>query len=234
MRRSPRRQSPDRARFRSEKDRIYQTLRREILTLALSPRQLLVETALAQRFGVSKTPIREALAILQRDGLVEALPRKGYLVTPITVNDVDDLFELRVALEGLAAELAAMRMTPEELAQLESLQPPRATDPTVGDVRKFLEYNGEFHATIARASRNARLVKLIEQMNEEMSRMIAASYEIGEHKTVLAALRSGDPTAARAAMVEHISASQTRALKRDIVDFVRRPSTTRGRPTASR
>jgi DNA-binding GntR family transcriptional regulator len=218
LRRSPR-PSP----FRSEKDRVYQTLRREILTLQLSPRALLVETALARRFGVSKTPIREALAVLQRDGLVEALPRKGYLVTPITVNDVDDLFELRVALEGTAAELAAMRMTPEELAHLESLQPPRALDPTVGDMRKFLVYNGEFHSAVARGSRNARLVKLIEQVNEELSRMIAASYEIGEHKNVLAALRSGNPAAARAAMIEHISASQTRALKRDIVDFVRRP-----------
>jgi DNA-binding GntR family transcriptional regulator len=219
--------SPERARFRSEQDRVYQTLRREILTLELSPRVLLVETALARRFGVSKTPIREALAILQRDGLVEALPRKGYLVTPITVHDVDDLFELRVALEGMAAELAAMRMTPEELAHLESLQPPRAVDPTVGDMRKFLVYNGEFHAAVARGSRNARLVKLIQQVNEEMSRMIAASYEIGEHKSVLAALRSGNPAAARAAMVEHISASQTRALKRDVVDFVRRPRSTR-------
>ena len=226
MRRAPRR-LPDRSPFRSEKDRIYQALRREILTLELSPRALLVETALARRFGVSKTPIREALAVLQRDGLVEALPRKGYLVTPITVNDVDDLFELRVALEGMAAELAAMRMGPEELAYLESLQPPRAVDPTVGDMRKFLDYNGNFHAAVARGSRNGRLVKLIQQVNEEMSRMIAASYEIGEHKTVLAALRSGNPAAARAAMVEHISASQSRALKRDIVDFVRRPRTTR-------
>jgi DNA-binding GntR family transcriptional regulator len=226
MRRA-RRRGPDRAPFRSEKDRIYHALRREILTLELSPRALLVETALARRFGVSKTPIREALAVLQRDGLVEALPRKGYLVTPITVNDVDDLFELRVALEGMAAELAAMRMSPEELAYLESLQPPRAVDPTVGDMRKFLDYNGNFHAAIARGSRNGRLVKLIQQVNEEMSRMIAASYEIGEHKTVLAALRSGNPAAARAAMVEHISASQSRALKRDIVDFVRRPRTTR-------
>jgi DNA-binding GntR family transcriptional regulator len=234
MKRSPRRRAPalDRSRFRSEKDRIYRTLRQEILTLALSPRDLLVETALAQRFRVSKTPVREALAVLQRDGLVEALPRKGYLVTPITVHDVDDLFELRVALEGLAAELAATRMTPGELEHLASLQPPHATDPSAADLQRFLGYNREFHAAIARGSRNARLGQLIEQVNEEMSRMIAASYEIGEHKTVLTALRSGDPGSARAAMVEHITASQTRALKRDVVDFVRSGSTTRPRSTS--
>ena len=163
-------------------------------------------------------------------GAVAAGARRHAIDEDERRSRVDELFELRVALEGMAAELAAMRMTPEELVHLESLQPPRAADPTVGDMRKFLAYNGEFHAAVARGSRNTRLVKLIQQVNEEMSRMIAASYEIGEHKTVLAALRSGNPAAARAAMVEHISASQTRALKRDVVDFVRRPRATRPTP----
>lgn len=218
--------------FRSQTDRVYSSIRKAILTLDLSPRELLVESVLAKRYRVSKTPIREALAILQRDGLVEALPRKGYLVTPITVHDLHELFELRIALEGSAAELAAMRVTPAEIEHLATLKPPDVTSDR--EMHKFLDYNREFHVAVARASRNARLVQLIEQVNEEMSRLIAASYEIGEHKTVLAALRSGNPAAARAAMVEHISASQTRALKRDIVDFVRRPSPTRARPTTSR
>lgn len=214
-----RRRRESRPRFRSEKDRIYQALRKEILTLALTPRELLVESSLARRFGVSKTPIREALAVLQRDGLVEALPRKGYLVTPITVNDVHELFELRVALEGAAAELAATRMTPDELDALEALRAPASVTRPV-DMQQFLDYNRGFHRAVARASRNSRLVKLIEQINEEMSRMIAASYEIGEHGLVTEALRSGDPARARAAMVEHIVSSQTRALKRETLDFV--------------
>jgi len=207
--------------FRSQKDRVYRSLRKEILTLTLSPRQMLIEAALARRFKVSKTPIREALAVLQRDGLVEALPRKGYLVTPITVRDVQNLLELRVALEGAAAELAAPRLTPDDLAHLESLRAPQDPD-APGGMQRFLDYNREFHLTIARASGNSRLAALIEQVNEEMSRMIAASYQIGEHGLVIDALRTGDPQRARVAMIEHIASSQGRALKRDVVDFAPR------------
>ena len=207
-----------RARFKSEKDRVYASLRREILTLALSPRELLVESALARRFRVSKTPIREALAVLQRDGLVEALPRKGYLVTPITVHDVHELFELRIALEGTAAELAAMRITPEEIDHLVTIRPPAGVDPPRG-LQRFLDYNREFHLGVARASRNSRLVQLIEQTNEEMSRVIATSYLIGEHAAIIDALRSGDPARARLAMTEHIQSSQGRALKRETSGF---------------
>jgi DNA-binding GntR family transcriptional regulator len=199
--------------YRSEKERIYKKLRSDIITLALAPGKLLVESALARRFGVSKAPIREALAILQRDGLVESLSRKGYLVTPITINDVHELFEIRTAIEGAAAELAATRITPREIDYLATLQPPAvgARGPALG---KFLDYNREFHLAVARASRNHRLVQLIEEATDEMSRAIAASYEIGEHATILEALRAGDPTRARTAMVEHIRRSQSRALGR--------------------
>ena len=199
--------------FRSEKERVYTKLRRDIISLALAPGELLVESALAHRFGVSKAPIREALAILQRDGLVESLSRKGYLVTPITIDDVHDLFEVRVALEGAAAELAATRITPREIDHLATLQPPPVSSrgPALG---KFLDYNREFHLAVARASRNHRLAQLIEETTDEMGRAIAASYELGEHVKIVEALRAGDPTRARAAIVEHIRRSQSRALGR--------------------
>lgn len=137
--------------FGSEKKRIYLELRKDILTLSLPPRELLVESALARRFSVSKAPVREALAILQRDGLVDALPRKDYLVTPITVSDVHELFELRVALEGTAAELAATKITEEELEYLESLKPPASANRGSG-LNKFLDYNRKFHLAVARTS----------------------------------------------------------------------------------
>ncbi len=211
MTQKPKSKSRTRPIYTSEKNRIYLELRKEILTLSLSPRVLLVESALAERFGVSKAPVREALAILQRDGLVEALPRKGYLVTPLTVNDVHELFQLRMALEGTAAELAATRITEEELAYLESLQPKESTggDPNLA---KFLENNRKFHLAVARASRNTRLILLIEQITEEMGRAIAASYRIGEHKAVVDGLRAHDPQWARTAMIEHIRGAESRTL----------------------
>src|SRR5580765_548059 len=98
---------------------LYQSLRSEILTMLLPPGTILVENALAARFSVSKTPIREALALLQQDRLVDSLPRKGYLVTAVTVEDQRELIELRAAIDGAAAELAAPRITPQELDALE-------------------------------------------------------------------------------------------------------------------
>src|SRR5262245_549400 len=99
----------------SKTARIYQALRNDILTMLLPPGTILVENALAARFAVSKTPIREALALLQQDRLIDSLPRKGYLVTAVTVEDQRELIELRAAIDGAAAELTAHRMTREQL-----------------------------------------------------------------------------------------------------------------------
>jgi DNA-binding GntR family transcriptional regulator len=127
------------------------------------------------------------------------------------VSDVQELFELRIALEGTAAELAATKITDAELALLESLKPPPLAnnDP---DLANFLDYNRKFHLTVAGASRNVRLSILIEQTTEEMGRAIAASYRIGEHAAIIEALRARDPVRARNAMVEHIRGAEFRAL----------------------
>jgi DNA-binding GntR family transcriptional regulator len=194
--------------FRSEKERIYSELRKEILSFEINPRELLVEGFVAKRFGVSKAPVREALAILQRDGLIEALPRKGYMVTPVTFQDVRELFELRAVLEGSAAELAAGKITDQSLDYLANLQPRSST------IKEFLDYNLEFHSIIARESQNARLARLIQQTIDEMGRAIAAAYEFGEHDDLIEALRSRDPARARIAMVTHIREAQSRAATR--------------------
>jgi DNA-binding GntR family transcriptional regulator len=204
----------------SHKDRIYRRLRQDILTLALKPGQLVVETDLARQFGVSKTPVREALALLGQDGLIEVLPRRGYLVTAVTAADVYEMFEVRAALEGAAAELAATRMTADDLRRLESLTNPReALLRESGErldrraMQRLLDYNRRFHLTIARAARNARLLRLIERVLDDGMRLIASGYVANEHEEITAALRAGDPTRARATMVNHVLMTQERALK---------------------
>jgi DNA-binding GntR family transcriptional regulator len=205
---------PARARPRSKKDRLYRSLRREILTLALAPGRLLVEGELARRFRTSKTPVREALACLEQDGLVATLPRRGYLVTPVTIRDVHELFEVRAALEGAAAELAAARITADELGRLEGLlTPPPAGGRRAG--RRDLDRNREFHLIIARASRNERLARLVERTLGEMTRLIALGYETGQHAEIVAALRRGDGPRARATVTDHIRQTQDRVLKRE-------------------
>jgi DNA-binding GntR family transcriptional regulator len=212
-------------RVRSQKARVYRALRQDILTLALPPGRMLVESQLARRFRVSKTPVREALALLDQEGLVEIMPRRGILVTAITVRDVREMFELRMALEGAAAQLAATRITAAEFERLEALvrqsraaladaPAVRPTDRKV--LKRLLDTNREFHLTIARASGNARLVRLVERTLDDMMRLIAIGYEIGEHVEILAALRTGDGEQARAMMINHVRTTLESVLKREV------------------
>jgi DNA-binding GntR family transcriptional regulator len=206
---------------RSERERVYQALRHDILALSIAPGTVLVERGLASRFAVSKTPIREALALLQRDGLVDALPRRGYLVTPVTVRDVHELFELRAALEGAAAELAAVRITADELGALERLLTPPEIPTGREALARLLTRNRAFHTAIAHASRNGRLVAVIGQTLDEMTRLIAIGYEPGSHDVILEALRSGNGERARRAVVDHVLMTQERVLKGETRGFLR-------------
>ncbi len=215
----------------SKKLRIYRTLRQEILALALPPGTVLVESALARRFALSKAPIREALVLLQQDGLVESLPRKGYLVTSITVSDMHELVELRAILDGAAAELAATRITREEIAVLDGLHIPAElpTDPKA--TKRYMDVNREFHVTIARASRNRRLAQLVERAVDEMARLFVPGFLKAEHGEIVDALRKGDAPGARAAAIHHILMTQDRVLKREAVTRPSGPSPGAGPPS---
>jgi DNA-binding GntR family transcriptional regulator len=200
----------------SKKERIYRTLRQDILTLALRPGAVLVESALSRRFAAGRTTVREALALLQQDGLIAAMPRRGYLVAGITVSDVQELFEVRLILESAVAQLAASRITPEELAQLAALADPLDTVIEPRAMRRFLNRNREFHLGLARATRNARLVRLVERTLDEMTRMVAIAYQTGEHAEVVEALRSGDDKRAASAMANHVLMTRERVFKREL------------------
>lgn len=202
----------------SKAARLYRSLRQEILTLQLPPGSILVENALASRFGVSKTPIREALALLQQDRLVDSLPRKGYLVTAMTLDDQRELIELRASIDGAAAELAARRITPQEIAALEQLVvPPESFDARAA--KRHMDLNRKFHVAIGRASGNRRLARLVERLVDETVRLFAPGFHMGDHREIIDALRSGDPAKARAAAVNHVLMTQDRARKREITGF---------------
>jgi DNA-binding GntR family transcriptional regulator len=131
------------------------------------------------------------------------------------VRDLHELFELRAALEGAAAELAAARITAGELARLEALLVPPQALVERRTLRRFVDRNRRFHVAIARASRNERLVRLVARTVDEMARLIAIGYETGQHADIVAALRAGDGTRARTAVVDHILLTQERVLKRE-------------------
>ncbi len=185
-------------------------LRNAILSGEFKPGTVLNEKELADRFGVSKTPIREGLSLLEHEGLVQTIARRGYIVTPITVQHIHELFDLRIILESAAAERAALQITDAQVQALGRLVPDLMPE---GDMAKWLDRNVEFHHAVAMISGNERLARLIRQLLEEMQRMIAAGYVPGEHGKVLQALRERDPRRAAEAMKEHVEEVRRQTLR---------------------
>jgi DNA-binding GntR family transcriptional regulator len=153
---------------RSAGDRIYPTLRDEIMWGQIAPGTLLSESTLAKRFGISRTPVREALAMLANDGLVTALPKRGHLVHTVSFAEVVDAFRVREALEVEAVTLAVTSISNEEIRQLRILAETR-TSPDLPAV------NREFHLTIARATGNRILIEFIEKLLVSMQRVLVAA-----------------------------------------------------------
>ena len=188
----------------SLKQQVYRALRREIRDGSLLPGDLLKERKLADLYGVSKTPVREALSLLEQENLVKAIPRAGYMVTQLALSDIQEVYQLRLALETTAIRLAVENITEQEIQKLEKIA--HTSDPDRARV-----YNREFHSLVAWASGNSRLARIVEHLLDEMDRWIALDVRhsspavllIG-HQRELQALKTKDPDAAEEAMREHI------------------------------
>jgi DNA-binding GntR family transcriptional regulator len=191
---------------------IYERLRQEILSCSLAPGAEVYEGVLADRYGVSKTPVREALNALRQENLVSVLPRRGYQIAPITLTDLSDLFDLRVLLEGGAAEIAAGRITPGELDGLSRLAQIVYNRTERPSTRLFVQANREFHTQLAAAARNPRIQRAVEQCLDELERVFYLGANVrnisGEvqhdHLAVISALRDRDGARAKFVMVEQI------------------------------
>jgi DNA-binding GntR family transcriptional regulator len=139
-------------------------------------------------------------------------------VTAVTVDDHRELIELRAAIDGAAAELAAQRITPDQLEALERLlQPPQPYDPRT--VKRQMEINRKFHVAIARASGNRRLTALTERLVDETVRLFVPGFHMGDHREIVDALRAGDGARARAAAVDHVLMTQDEARKQEATGF---------------
>jgi DNA-binding GntR family transcriptional regulator len=212
---------------------VFERLRRLILEGEYVPNERLVEEQLAERLGVSRTPIRQALTMLEAEGLVEIAPNKGAMVCSFTIEDVWDIYDLRAVLEGHAARRAADRIHEDELARLRSLaadmeniSPGRFLGHEE-EIRWLVATNQEFHGTIVSASRNGRLGKLIRR-TVEVPLMFKAFYWYGQHerrisnhyhRQILGALEAGDGERAEIIMREHVYEGRDfviRALKEDM------------------
>lgn len=152
------------------RDVVFNTLRQAILTGELKPGERLMEIHLADKLGVSRTPIREAIRKLELEGLVTMIPRKGAEVARITEKSMNDVLEVRRAMDALCAELACERITDEETEQLRQACVAFETAVKTRDVKKIAQADVELHDIIVKATGNQRLVQLINNLSEQMYR----------------------------------------------------------------
>ena len=197
--------------------RIVERLRALILTGEYGPDERLIEEQLAERLGVSRTPVRQALTMLEAEGLVEIAPNRGATVCSFSIEDVWDIYDLRAVLEGHAARRAAGRIEKRELERLRELAGemeglPGRFDDHEEEIRALVALNQEFHGTIVQASRNGRLEHLINRTIElplmfkaffwysPQERTISNRY----HRRILESLENGDADRAEIIMREHV------------------------------
>lgn len=207
--------------LRPLRELVFEALREAIVNGTLAPGERLMEVQLAEELGVSRTPVREAIRRLELEGYVVMVPRKGAYVASMSAKDVAEVFEIRTALEGLAAELAAERITEEELEELERKLHYVALRVEEGDLEKLVEADTEFHDLLYRASRNQRLVQIIGNLREQIQRFRAASLAtpgrmqetLEEHKKIVEAVAKRNGALARRLAEEHIENAENKMLQ---------------------
>jgi DNA-binding GntR family transcriptional regulator len=214
--------APRRSEAKTRSDAVYDELKQAIITAAFEPGSALTEAELAGHFGVSKTPIREALLRLFAEGLVEVVARSGYRVAPVTVRGAIELFGLRALLEGEALAQAASNAA--DLDDLHALLQASNGTPTARDhdaVSAFVLRDVEFHRRLAALSGNAELVRVLHATLERISRIYHlalaalpdASALVHRHDDLIGALLAGDRD-----LIRDIAAAQARAAQRVVVD----------------
>ena len=198
------------------REKVYEYLREEILNGKIRSGDRLVETDLADRIGTSRTPVREALHTLEREGLVESLQRVGYVVRPISELEVSELCDIRLALEALALRWALSK-DPVRLASAMRDNLSRCEEQiAAGNLKAFVEMDSQFHDLISRIADSSRLMEMTNSIRRYMLRYRIQSIYTKEnvqraidgHKAVLKAIENGDKKAAQRALRIHIKQSE--------------------------
>lgn len=200
---------------------VFEAIREAIINGILKPGERLMEIQLAEEMGVSRTPVREAIRKLELEGFVVMIPRKGAYVAGLSMKDIADVFEIRAALEGLAAGLAAERITEEELEELERLLVKIGECIQSDDLNAVIEQDTEFHDVLFKATRNERLVQIVSNLREQIQRYRTASLSspgrmklaLEEHKQIVEALSERDVEKAQRLAREHIENAENSMLE---------------------
>lgn len=192
---------------------VYTRLLTEIRHGRLGPGDRLTETDLAARLGTSRTPVREAIRLLEADGLVTHTPRVGAVIRQLDYAEITELYEMRGVLEGTAARFAARAAYASEIDEMEAINAEMAA--ATGDVDRLYEANRQFHDILRNAARNRFLLRAVEAVQKTLLILGPSTMEEGpraeaavaEHGRLIAALRARDADQAEAAMRAHIEAA---------------------------
>lgn len=194
------------------RDVVFQTLRQAILRGELQPGERLMEIKLADKLGVSRTPVREAIRKLELEGLVLMIPRRGAEVAEITEKSLRDVLEVRGALEDLAMDLACDRITADDIEKMKEAAEGFAVSLESGDVTEIAEADVKFHDIIYFATDNQRLIQLLYNLREQMYRYRVEYLKreevhetlLKEHEHIIDCLKKRDKKAAKEAISVHI------------------------------
>lgn len=195
---------------------VAERLRQRIFSHELPPGTWVDEQALAEQYGISRTPLREALKVLASEGLVTLKPRRGCYVTEISERDLDEVFTIMALLEGECARSAAGRASAAELEELQDIHRDLEHAAAAEDIDRFFEANQAFHHRVQALADNRWLLQVIEDLRKviKLSRHHSLFSEgrleqsLAEHRDILDALLARDADAAEARMREHISSGR--------------------------
>jgi len=191
---------------------VAERLRQRIFAHELTPGDWIDEQKLAEQYGISRTPLREALKVLAAEGLVELKPRRGCYVTEISRQDIDDIFPLMAMLEGRCAFIAVQLAKPADIRGLKAIHEKLELAAKENRIDAFFEANQEFHRRIQELTNNRWLLSVIQDLRKvlKLSRLHSLSLEgrlqqsLEEHRVIMAAFEAGDAQQAEKSMHDHL------------------------------
>lgn len=207
----------------TQTEKAYAALKRAILRGEIEEGVFLSEPDMMKRYGIGRTPYREACNRLHHEKLLEAVPRRGYLVSEVSYQGVSAIFETRLILEAANAELACLRATNDDLEDLERLAAkPAQSGDLAKDFARLIQANAAFHLRLAKTTRNRELVDLLMRNLEKTERLMyielrCSGFQGAEfqllHRHIVDALRTRDPERARDAVLSDITQAQRATLR---------------------
>ena len=207
--------------YKPLRELVCDRIREAIISGVFAPGERLMEMQLAEEMGVSRTPVREAIRKLEIDGLIVMIPRRGTYVANISIKDINDVYEIRTALDELAAGLAAERMDAAGLAELKEHMMKTEQVMLAGDYVKAVTVDTQFHDVIYRAARNERLMNMVNNLREQITgiRGISMRYPgrlaetIKEHRQLVACIEARSVELAREQARIHLENAENTMMK---------------------